>query len=315
MPEKISRRSALKLAVGAAATAALNSIPGDSDQRDVLDKTKPKNLETTLANNCLKALDSIFTLEVEGAGNLKDTDGKRLIFLTTHLSDLDVGLAIAGLSKSGIKNLKVAQLSTHFNFLQNPGGYVGRIVGGTENSFPVSHRLAAPERTVFQPTDLEPMKNALIEGYAMVMAAYFNLKKTYKEGKQELPDKGGSGGVYLAQITPNSVMVPISIDIQTPEPIAMGGPKITELLKYKGAKVRIKIGKPIEPTPIPQVAELKTILHKRAHKEALTEEDREEFVRIHHEIKRESDRVMHELQTMLPQEKRAKNTDFSPREY
>jgi hypothetical protein len=306
----LSRRRFLQIsgaALGVAAVGGADAVfnaPQRSSGPEAI--TSEGKLATTLADRSLEVISELFKLEVEGAENLREIPpGKHILFLTTHLSDIDMPIAIAGLAKENVRNLKLAELSTHFDFLKNPTAYLGRLAGGA-NSLPVSHTLNfRGEHTVFNPEDFPPMKDVMLAGDHMVMAAYFNLKKTYKEKKWELPEKGGNGGVYLAQITPDTVIVPVAVDIQTPEPIAMGGPNPAELIKYHNAPARVRIGKPLEPHPISGVEKFAGLLEKFKKNTRLTDEERNEFTRIHRALREESDRVMHSLSDMLPEEKRA----------
>ncbi len=322
-PKKPDRRKFLKAAGALGASSML--LDGDQIQEGTsgvysgnmlenlsksrkLPERSAESRETTLADRALNFFSKLLDIKVEGAQNLREIPpGKHIIFLTTHLSDYDVPLAIAGLAKEGVRNLKAAVLSTHTRFTQNPGGYVARRIGGPENTFVVSHDLGkgGKEKTVFNPNDFPPMKDALTAGNDLVMAAYLNLKITYREKKWQLPEKGGNGGVYLANSVPDTVIVPIAVDIES-EPFGMGTNDIVAFIKNKarGTRANIRIGKPIEPMKISGIEKFPNLLTKAKSGTHLTPEERGEFTRIRKELREESNRVMQSLAEMLPREKR-----------
>lgn len=278
---ELSRRNFLRGLAATGALAAAGSLGADA-------KEKRTDGWTQLTENVSSLIPKLEDIALEGSDNLREIPAnKHVLFLTTHLTDMDVPISIAALAKEGVHNLKVAELSTHSDVFKNTPAYFVRLASGADNSFPITHAFGSKgEHTVFEPKDFEPMKDALAAGTPIVMAGYFNLKKQYKEKKEELPEKGGYGGVYLAQITPETVIVPIAVD-------------------KHGAQARVRIGKAIEPQHIEGIERFAGIIAKGKGDEQLTDEERQEFHRIRLALKAQSDRVMESLSEMLPENKRA----------
>ena len=258
---------------------------------------------TVLAERVRKMVSTLFRLETSGLENLAELPpGKRVIFLTTHMSDYDVPITIAALAEK-FPRLKVAEDSTHEEFAKNPGGYLGRQLTGAKDSFSVEYSSGeSGNKAVFNPENFEGMKKSLEEGNTMVIAAYYDT--SYQGKTWRLPEKGGNGGVYLGQITPDSVLIPVAIDIKSKKHFGMGDPGIGQIIKQMRPHVEVHIGKPIIPVRIEGVDRFKEILSKRKSGEKMTDEDRADFSRIHDALKNESDKVMRSVSDMLPPEKR-----------
>ncbi len=284
------------------------SPPSESAPNAVPEASLAAEEPTALAERVPKMVRTLFRIETTGLQNLDDIPAaKHCIFLTTHLSDYDVPLAIAALAEKFPK-LKVAESSTHERFAENPGGYLGRKIGGEENSFSVDFSGGRGGGSAsFNPENFEKMRATLEEGNTLVIAAYFDTK--YQNKTWRLPKKGGTGGVYLGQITPDAVVVPVAVDIRSKKAFGMGEPSIGQIIKEMRPRVEVKIGTPIVPEPIPAVGRFSEILDKRKRGEELTSEDRAEFSRIRKALRADSDKVMASLGEMLPPEKRPLELD------
>lgn len=258
---------------------------------------------TTLASRMEKLVPTLFRIETVGMENLEHIpDGKKVIFLVTHMSDYDLPIAIATIAKK-FPRIKVAEASTHEKFSQNPGGYLGRQIGGEQNSFSVDFTGGETDgNAIFNPENFEKMKGGLEEGDVLVIAAYFD--RTYQGGNWRLPEKGGSGGVYLSQITPDAILVPVSVDIQSKKPFGMGSPGLGQIIRELRPKVEVKIGMPFEPTPIDGIDTFARVLEKRKKGEPIESEERTRFSAVCQGLREESDKVMKVLADMLPVEKR-----------
>ena len=279
----------------------------DPNQKDVNKLPEGEPLElTTLAERAKTMVKTLFRVETTGLENLEEIPPeKHVIFLTTHMSDYDVPIVIAALAEK-FPRMKVAEASTHEDYRQNLGGYLGRQIGGVENSFSVDFSGGEGDgNAVFNPDNFEQMKKSLEDGNTVVIAAYFDTK--YQGQKWQLPEKGGNGGVYLGAITPDAVLVPVAVDIKSKKPFGMGDPGIGQIIKELRPKVDVMIGKPIEPQNIEHIERFSEIIAKRKKGEKLTPEDRSDFSGIHKALKLESDAVMASLGEMLPLEKRPEN--------
>lgn len=268
------------------------------------DKQKPKKERTTPVADRVKKLVSLgFRVELNGSDKLKKIpEGKHMIFLTTHMSNHDMSIAIAGLAEEE-GNLKIAEASTHEEFSKNSAGYIGRKMMGEGNSFGVSFTGGKGDGNgLFDPDDYEPMREALVDGYDMVVAAHFD--PNYPEGEWRLPKHGGYGGVYLANITPDSVIVPVAVDIESEQQFGMKDIGVAQIIKGRRPRAKVNIGEPLEPMRIENLDKFAEILRKRKKNIAITAEEREIFRNVHEALRQESDRVMASLAGLLPEEKR-----------
>ncbi len=260
-----------------------------------------------LARGAKLMTDALFRAKIEGSENLKEISPEtQIIFLPTHLSDYDVPIAVGKLGEQ-FDDISVADASTHKSLFKNPGAYIGRKLGGDdENFFAVDYTGGRGDGNgIFNPENFETMRESLESGRPMVIAAYYDTD--YNNHTWQLPDKGGTGGVYLSQITEKeTVLVPVAIDIQSEKPFGMGAMDIGQIIKEKRPETRVTIGKPITPKKIEGIENFAKILEKRKNKERLTSEERKEFSRLHGELKNQSDEVMMNLAEMLPREKRGK---------
>lgn len=258
---------------------------------------------TTVAERVKKFVSLGFRVELLGGEKLREIPAnKHLIFLTTHMSNHDMPVAIAALAEEK-NNLKIAEASTHENFSQNPTGYLGRKAIGEGNSFSIEYTGGQGEGDgIFNPDNYEPMKQALEDGYDMVVAAHFDPQ--YRVGQWRLPKKGGHGGVYLANITPDSLIVPVAVDIRSAESFGMKDIGIIKIIKEKRPKAQVSIGEPLEPTRIEGLDRFADILRKRKQGVHVNDEERELFGRVCEQLRLESSRVMEALANLLPQGKR-----------
>jgi len=268
------------------------------------EKKPDKEKTTPVAERVRKFVALGFRVELDGAEKLKEiSKDKHLIFLTTHMSNHDMPITIAALAQEKA-NLKVAEASTHKTFSKNPSGYIGRKAIGEENSFSIEYTGGQGDGDgIFDPDDYEPMQEALTDGYDMVIAAHFDSK--YKEKEWRLPKNGGYGGVYLANITSDSIIIPVAVDIQSAEQFGMTDIGVSQIIKERRPKAKVSLGEPLEPKKIENLDKFAEILRKRKKNIPITAEEREIFKNVHKELRLESNRVMESLANMLPKEKRS----------
>lgn len=237
-------------------------------------------------------------IEIRGEENLKalPSDAK-VILAPTHLSDSDVPLTI-GMLGDKFKDIAVVDASTHHNFFDSPMEYIGNVLGGKKNFIPVSQRKVTKKviRGKFESEDFEPMHEAIEKGKALIISAYYNPTAGWK-----LPDKGGHGAVYLAQIA-DAFVVPVAVNIKSKEQVGMAGLGILRTIKEK-PEVEIVVGKPMAFPKIDNVEQFSDIIEKRKSG-PLVPEDREKFRTISDELRENSDSLMMNLARMLPKEKR-----------
>jgi len=248
-------------------------------------------------------VDPLFTTVLERDENLSEIPpNKTPIFVTPHFSDYDVPIAVRALGRR-FADITVADASTHEKFFQSPAGYTGRKIGGEKNFFSIDYTGGRGEgHGIFNPDNFKPMKDSIESGKPLVIASYYDTD--YQNRTWKLPDKGGYGAAYLAQIAENSLVVPVGIDIHSEQPFGMGSLDIVEVLKKTRPLTNVKIGEPFTQTKIEGIENLETILKKRRNGVSLTSAERKEFSRLHKELKNKSDEILLNLSKSLPPEKR-----------
>jgi len=133
------------------------------------------------------------------------------------------------------------------------------------------------------------------------MAAYYDAD--YKSKEWRLPAKGGSGGVYLASFTPDTLIVPVAVDIKSKEAFAMGDSGIAKILKEMRPEVDVILGEPYTPAKIDNIDKFGDILRKRKQNIPTTDEERTIFTNVHTALRQESNRLMEKLAELLPANK------------
>lgn len=252
-------------------------------------------------------ISNLFRIETVGSENLAHIPAdKRRVYVTSHLSNYDMPIAITALSQAGVKNLKLAEAGAHTKITQNMFGYLERrFLVGTENSLTISSKKGrTPDGTgVFNPDDYEPMKGALADGYGLIVAAYYDPE--YKK-KWRMPKKGGYAAAYLANVTENAVLIPIAVDIQSKDPLGTGDTGIMGIIRGKRPRARVIIGKPMEPAHTEYIARLGELIKKRHEpNKKVGRETLAEFKQVSAALRTESARIMQSLSELLPEEKRA----------
>lgn len=270
-------------------------------------KQRSEGRSTSLAERTL-LISNFFRIETSGLENLENIPPEKYrIYVTSHLSNYDIPNAIAALSQAGIKNLKLMEAGAHEDITQNPFGFFERkFLVGEENSLSISSMKGRSQDGIgiFNPDDYEPVKKALLDGYGVVVAAYYDPE--YKE-KWRLPRKGGYAAAYLANIAENAVLIPIAVDIQSKEPLGAGDTGVMGIIKENRPRARVIVGKPIEPAHTEHMSKLSNLVKKHGDpSKKASEETYEEFKRLSTALRSESARIMQSLSELLPEEKRAK---------
>lgn len=245
-------------------------------------------------------------IEVRGEENLKDLPpNAKVIFATTHISDLDVVIPIAKLGKQF--RMRAVNASVQHDFREDARTNIFLRVIGEDNTMPVDMKWGDHPETgkkeyytkKFNPDNFVPMKEALEEGDAIVMAAYTPVP--IKDGK--IPDQEGHGAVYLAEIS-DAIIVPIAINIQSEDPHMGINRTPTHSLKGRPAAEMI-IGKPIALDKIEGVERFNDLIQNPGEGE-VRKEITEERKRIEEGLRTQSDIVMQSLADLLPEERRGK---------
>jgi hypothetical protein len=219
-----------------------------------------------------------------------------------------VPITIAAMGKH-FGGLKVAEQSSHFDIKREAPMYFVRKMAGKDNSFKLEvSGMGEERRGVFDPENFTPMKEFLEDGEnQLVIASY--LDPQYAGGKWQLSERVGNGAAYLSQITENSVILPVAIDIKT-EPFGtldvkklVGKPDIKRL-RGQQKDVDVIIGEPITPDKIQDIGDLSAILQKRKNGEEITDNERKQFRKVKNELKGKSREVLSAIANLLPENKR-----------
>lgn len=221
---------------------------------------------------------------------------KKLIIATTHLSDADVAVAAYALSDNF--DITIVHHSTHDNPSEDAWSWVGAAIAGRKNFLSVKSRKEEGKVIAdFAPEDFEPMRDALGNGKAIIIAAH---NPTYD---WKLSDKGGLGAIYLAQLS-DALILPVSVNIESE---AKSG-SLVDMRKAvsknkRKSKAKVSIGQPINLEKV-NVQKMTEILKKRKEGSSLSHQERREFTEIATKLRDQSSIVMRTLAAMLPPEKR-----------
>lgn len=185
----------------------------------------------------------IKSIKVTGKENIKEIPpDAKIVIMTTHLTDLDVPLAIHAVARE----LDVLVMNESERSLPEK---IGLSIAGMSNFSPIDYRKtnsgkAAP--SAFNPENFEPAKKALEAGKAVIIAAH----NPSKEPLQDLKGiRGGYGGVYLAGQT-DSYILPITIILD--RKTGMYKNSIVKKITNK-PNASVVIGKPFKLKKIPGI--------------------------------------------------------------
>ena len=234
-------------------------------------------------------------IDVRGKENIsKIPEGKKVIIATTHISDVDLPLVSYVLGNDF--NIAVTDQSVHHYFKEEPSTNIGLRIAGKENFIPFDYRKDGDgkKNPRFNPENFEPMKAALNNGKSLVMAAH---NPSY-EGKLEA---GGNCAVYLAGLDPDTVLLPVTVNLKTNTSISAKNP-LQAIVEKPDAEVTI--GEPVVIEQIPNLKIIASIMAKRKNKETISKEELAEFSSARKKLNEESDKLMRILSDMTPEEKR-----------
>lgn len=234
--------------------------------------------------------------DIEGLGNVaKILKNKNVIIATTHISDADVGVAVNTLGN--LFNIGIANQSVHHSWHSD---FVMNIVlwlSGRDRFLPIDFtKTSNGKRGVFNPDNF-PLIVAAMEqkGFSILMPAH----SPCFTGK--LPNKGGLGAVYLGQISKNSVLLPVAIDVELSNGEIFKGVSPFNLMN-SALKVRIVIGEPFDFPPIEDIEIFPNLVKKKAR----TESEEIKYHAIHRELTLQSGELMRKIAKLLPDAKRGK---------
>jgi hypothetical protein len=134
--------------------------------------------------------------------------------------------------------------------------------------------LPSRDKPLFVPEDFIPMKEALEEGRAVIISAH---NQTFS---WQLPKLSGYASIYLSEIVPGSVIVPVSVEVAGDTPSGM-----TEVIShgtwvervrsfFSRPAVHVHIHEPFTVPPLPNLARFEELAARQG---TLSEAEHEEY--------------------------------------
>lgn len=277
--------------------------------------------ERNFSDKALRRMEQLFGLlfkevKVGGLDNLKTIPpGAQVVFAPTHMSDIDMHLAIYALAKH--TKLKFSNYAEVFN---NPAWNAGLkklgFSGPEQVSMPLEHhqpkqsslqklksllpgQKPTETKNIFNQDDYGPMHQALNEGYAVVAAAH---NPSYG---WELPKNPGVAAPYLAASADKAaVIVPVAVNIKSRN-LSRTSQILTQM-PFVRPKAEVTIGAPLA---VPHLAGLEQLSQAMAVRKLPGGQnkppvDLKQFRADKRLLDQVSCQIMQELATMLPPEKR-----------
>ncbi len=181
------------------------------------------------------------SIEVIGKEHLDEIpDGMNVVVAGSHVSDFDMPLIATALGKD--LNIAITDMSVHSTDWKKDPTYVGMLIAGIRNFIQISwHTGAGGKRQPrLNPENYGPVRDALNRGKAVLMAAH-------NPSYGSLPDKPGIGAELVAETTPNTVILPVTVDVQDEQASTATKFRQQMMSLFRRPKVVVTIGKPITP--------------------------------------------------------------------
>ena len=234
-------------------------------------------------------------VEVSGRENLAGmADHRKIIFVSTHISDLDIPVIVAALS--GSFDLAVTDISIHKHLLHSlmtiDPTYLAVLLAGRKNFLSITYSLKNGVRKGhLNPDDIININNSLDGGKAVIISAH---NPTF-DGK--LPDNPGYAAVLAALTANNSIVVPVAVQIGDGAEV-LGIGTLSNMIKTirRRPSVKVVFGSPVSfDSPVAKEAARDILLTGRYSVRPA------EAFQI---IREEAQKVMRTLAAMLPVQKR-----------
>jgi hypothetical protein len=260
-----------------------------------IEERKEVSTRLWLANEAMIKI-AIGEIETLGKDNInKIPPGSKVVIMTTHLTDLDVPIAIHTVAKD--MNISIMNMSVHHNFFDEASTNIGMRIAGKDNFIPVDYKKdesgpggKSPEN--FNPNNFEPALADMDKGKAIMIAAH----NPSREAANNLDNvKGGYGGVYLAELS-NAYILPITVSLD--RAAGMYGDNLKTIKEKPNASVAI--GEPFQLEKIDGIENLSKLTKKREDGNKLNEEEFAEFFRITKALREQSELVIKHMSSQLP---------------
>src|SRR3989344_7493077 len=223
-------------------------------------------------------------ITVSGKEHLNEIPpGKRVIIVTTHISDVEIPVATAILGREF--DIAVTNMPKQHSFTKDPAINTAVRIAGKNNFIPID----------FSPENFGKMKEALDSGKAVVIPGHAPSRKWQLE-------RGGYGAAYLANIVKDTVILPVSMNVKAENNGKRKERTITNMLKKPD--VEVFVGKPLEIQPVEGMEELADIAQRAKNGQSPTSEELELFSGLKKKLREQSDLIMRALAEPLPESKR-----------
>jgi hypothetical protein len=236
-------------------------------------------------------------IKIIGRENIKEIPpGAKVVIMTTHLTDLDISVAIHAVARE--MDVAVTNQSTHHQFFGQQGEMptnIGIRIAGKDNFIPIDYHKdekgdKAPK--AFNPENFESAAEAMEKGKSVIVAAH----NPSKEPLQNLDEvRGGYGGVYLAELT-DAYILPLTVTMD--KAVGMNN-NILKTIKERPTASAV-IGKPFKLEKIEGIEHFSELAKKREDGEKLTEEEHLEFSRLADALRERSALVIKIMSEQLP---------------
>ncbi len=262
--------------------------------------TNPKNRKEVpqrlwLANEANLTF-AVKKVKVTGKENIQEIPpGAKIVIITTHLTDLDIPVAIHAVARD--LDVSVTNLSTHHKFFGKQGEMptnIGIRIAGKDNFIPIDyHKDEEGKKSpkAFNPENFEPAVEAMENGKSIIVAAH----NPSKEPLQNLDSvRGGYGGVYLAELT-DAYILPLTVTLD--KAVGMYNDTLKTVKERPSASA--VNGKPFKLEKIEGIEHFSELTKKRKSGEGLNEEERKEFSRLADALRKRSQEVIERLYAQL----------------
>lgn len=239
-------------------------------------------------------------IELKGKENIKAIPpGAKVVIMTTHLTDLDVLLAIHAVARD--LNVAVMNESVHHNFFGEQGEFttsLGLRVAGKNSFIPIDFKKTASGAKApkaFNPENFEPAAKAVEEGKAVLIAAHNPSQKPL----QNLDNvRGGYGGVYLSLLT-DAYILPVTVVLD--RATGMYVPALEKIKKMKEDRpnASVVIGKPFKLEKVPEIKRFGELTKKRKTGSELTDEERTEFSKLADVLREKSEEIISRMSDQI----------------
>lgn len=240
------------------------------------------------------------SVEVSGQEHVKEIPPeKKVVIAVSHAGDFDMPLAYYALGND-MKIRFTDESVLHRITGGDPITYTLIKLGGEENFFPIDYKKkdknGPKRRGSFNPENFVPMKEAMDEGDAVLVAAH------NPSWNKKMEEQGGYADVYLAQLA-EAMVLPVAVDVETKEEAVTIPQKLKAVFTGR-PKARVTIGEPIELPKIMGIERMAILMEKNKGG-ILTKDEIAEFHRLKEELREQSGVVMDHIAQMMPEEKRS----------